>query len=311
MVEAYTVSSQYSLAVGARQQIRRPIASVVVPAHNEAKVVIRCLGGLLDEAEPGEFEVVVIANGCIDQTAELARSFHPDVHVVELAIADKVAALRAGDSATTLFPRVYVDADVSLATSALRALVDALGGEAAVAAAPRMVVAVQGRPAAVRAWYRVWLASAYRSGACVGSGVYGLNAAAHALVSPWPETFADDLHVRLSLGVSRCQVVEGHHFAQQAPYSLRSLVGVRARIVAANRAIGGGEAWPSQRSSLLRQLAQPRRWPDLAVYAGVAAAARVLARRQFVRTRWVRDDTARKAAAPQVTAPQVTATEVA
>ena len=50
------------------------VASVVIAAHNEAAVLGRCLRGLLADAEPGEFDVVVVPNGCTDATAEKARA---------------------------------------------------------------------------------------------------------------------------------------------------------------------------------------------------------------------------------------------
>ena len=63
---------------------------------------------------PGELDVVVVCNGCTDQTAELARSCGYQVRVVELASASKPAALRIGDAAALAFPRLYLDADVIL-----------------------------------------------------------------------------------------------------------------------------------------------------------------------------------------------------
>ena len=70
-----------------------PIASVVIPAHNEQAVLGRCLKSLLGEAEPGELEVVVVCNSCPDQTQQVARSFGPDVCVVETPFGSKTGTL--------------------------------------------------------------------------------------------------------------------------------------------------------------------------------------------------------------------------
>src|SRR4051794_31851306 len=74
-----------------------PTFSVVIPAHDEESVIGRCLAAWSGELEPGEAEVVVVANGCSDGTAEAARDF--GVRVLELPAASKSAALNAGDGA--------------------------------------------------------------------------------------------------------------------------------------------------------------------------------------------------------------------
>ena len=58
-----------------------PLASVVIPAHNEEAVLGRCLRVLLAGSTPGELDVVVVANACTDRTAEIARE--AGVRVVE------------------------------------------------------------------------------------------------------------------------------------------------------------------------------------------------------------------------------------
>src|SRR5680860_1419657 len=63
--------------------------SVVIPAHNEAGVIRRCLTTLLDGVEPGALDVVVACNGCSDDTAAIARSIDPTVRVVETDVASK------------------------------------------------------------------------------------------------------------------------------------------------------------------------------------------------------------------------------
>ena len=96
--------------------------SVIIPAHNEEAVIGRCLGSLLAGAPAGALEVIVVANGCSDRTATVASSFGPDVRVIELAEASKHAALNAGDSVATRFPRAFVDADIEVTWSAIDAV---------------------------------------------------------------------------------------------------------------------------------------------------------------------------------------------
>ncbi|MGD9408165.1 MAG: glycosyltransferase, partial [Gammaproteobacteria bacterium] len=50
--------------------MNRDLISVVIPAHDEEAVIQRTLGALLRSADPGEFEVIVVCNGCSDATAE-------------------------------------------------------------------------------------------------------------------------------------------------------------------------------------------------------------------------------------------------
>ena len=69
------------------------ITSILIPAHQEETTIGRCLSSLLMQAEPAEFHVIVAANGCTDNTAEVARTF-PGVEVIELA--DKFAEAYQG-----------------------------------------------------------------------------------------------------------------------------------------------------------------------------------------------------------------------
>src|SRR5690242_7161518 len=79
----------------------RPVPSVVIPAHNEATVIGRLLAGLLADAQPGEFDVIVVPNGCTDGTAAVAEKFGSAVTVVSTDIPSKYQALRLGDRYAT------------------------------------------------------------------------------------------------------------------------------------------------------------------------------------------------------------------
>ncbi|MGA8273701.1 MAG: glycosyltransferase, partial [Candidatus Sulfotelmatobacter sp.] len=86
------------------------MVSIIIPAHNEGAVIARTLKAMTDGAQPAELDIIVVCNGCSDDTAAVARRFSPAVRVLETAIAGKTNALNLGDEAARSFPRVYVDA---------------------------------------------------------------------------------------------------------------------------------------------------------------------------------------------------------
>jgi len=57
--------------------------SIVVPAHNESSVIARTLSRWGANPALDEIGVVVVCNGCTDDTANVARRFGPTVHVVD------------------------------------------------------------------------------------------------------------------------------------------------------------------------------------------------------------------------------------
>lgn len=78
--------------------------SVIIPAHDEAAVIGRLLGALVDGDPEGRLEIVVGANGCTDGTAAVARAVDPRILVAETERASKIAGLNAADGVATVFP---------------------------------------------------------------------------------------------------------------------------------------------------------------------------------------------------------------
>src|SRR5659263_169141 len=111
--------------------VRMP-ATVIIPAHNESASIWR----LLDALAPGQsaesprdspaLEVLVVCNGCTDDTAAIARQYEPGVRVMEIPEASKRHALDAGDAAAHGARRAYVDADVVISRMDILRLFDAL-----------------------------------------------------------------------------------------------------------------------------------------------------------------------------------------
>ena len=56
----------------------RPLVTVVIPAHNEGAYIgkcLECVKAAASRIEPQETEIIVVANRCTDDTAEVARSY--------------------------------------------------------------------------------------------------------------------------------------------------------------------------------------------------------------------------------------------
>jgi glycosyltransferase involved in cell wall biosynthesis len=210
-------------------------ASVVIPAHDEARVIERCLHTLLDGAEPDEFEIVVVANGCTDDTAARARRVDPSVTVVEVAQADKAGALNVGDTIATSFPRFYLDADVQLDAASARRVASALADGPALAAAPVLVVDTDSSTWPVRAWYRMWRRTAWSTESMIGSGVCALSAEGRSRFGPFPDVKAEDLWISSRFAPEERRAVDGASFTVTAAANLPLHVRRTVRVLAYNR----------------------------------------------------------------------------
>lgn len=276
--------------------------SILIAAHNEQTVIGRCLDSLLSAAEPLEFDVVVVANGCSDRTAEVAAA-RPGVRVIRLDKAGKADALNAGAAVARGFPRVYIDADAAVTTDDVRALCAALNGQI-MAAVPRRELDVRGCPLIVKGYFAVNVRlPAYHDG-LFGRGVIALSESAHSRFTRFPDMIADDLFLDSLFSASERRQVENISTTIAAPRRsadlFRRLVRVR-RANAGLRSAAGTSDIPSEvrranRMSWFQDVVVPRPWlaPAAVCYVVVSSAAAFVARRPAKPGRaWARDDSTR------------------
>ncbi|MEO0392729.1 MAG: glycosyltransferase family 2 protein [Pseudomonadota bacterium] len=270
--------------------------TILIPAHNEARVIGDTLARLHDPGgeRPDDMRIIVIANGCDDDTVSIVTRDWPQVSVVDLPEPSKVKALKAGiEHHEGGGPLVILDADIQVSLADIRALVAPLWG----AAGPdKPVLAAVGHfepdydkshwP--VRWFYRAWRLHPYFDGGKFG-GCYGLHAQACPIVKAMPVVINDDEYIARQIKASGAVVLTSCRFATAAPVTLAELIRVRSRVARGNQqlimlAAKGqvptviDDAKPGL-VFLKRLVKRPSLWPGFVVYMGVKAGA-------AIRNRW-------------------------
>jgi hypothetical protein len=291
---------------------RRPVEpakdmlSIIIPAHDEALVIGRLLGQLVSFADQGELDILVVANGCTDNTAEIAASFGPPVRVLSISAASKQEALAVGNRAARGFPRLYVDADVELEAGDASELGRVLRRPGVLCAGPERTHDMTGCGWPVRWYYDVWERLPEVRRGLFGRGVVGLTEAGYARLAARPPVLADDLAASLEFSPGERMIVPGARVIVHPPHTFADLLRIRTRATMGTDQLEGTGGAPdstarTRGTDLLAIVRQDvRLTPRVALFLIVALLARMRARRAAPpagHSVWLRDESSRLAPA--------------
>ena len=279
---------------------RGPRGAVIIPAFNEAAVIKRSLIPLSRSAVEGQIELIVVCNGCSDDTATRARTV-PGATVIELEQGSKPAALNVGDDVATVWPRVYLDADIRVSAEAVLAVLDRLRVGDVLLARPPSKYDTAAASRAVKAYYRARNRISRKDVVMWGAGVYGISQQAHERFGRFPAITGDDLFVDLQFAGAEKAVVITDPAIVTTPADLRSLLAVLRRgyrgeveLPDLKRENGVSPTTSGLRTAVAvaRTARGPRSLVDAVVYLAVSSARRVRYRKSQA---WARDDSSRNA----------------
>ncbi len=203
--------------------------SIIIPAYNEENVIQRCLDNLAPAYDDTcKIEVIVVCNGCKDNTATRARGY-AGVKVLETEIGSKILALNMGDKAASFFPRFYIDADVHVTKQALIQTAVAILENGAKAGAPALHIDLKKRNWLVRTYYNVWLSTPYCKEGLLGSGVYGLSREGRQAFKEFPDIISDDGYVRLLFPSVERHIEKQNSFTIYVPKDIGSVIKIKTR----------------------------------------------------------------------------------
>jgi glycosyltransferase involved in cell wall biosynthesis len=276
--------------------------SIVVPAHNESTVIARTLKPWVTGSGSEDISVVVVCNGCTDETVSIARRFGPTVRVVDTEIASKIHALNLGDQTSSIFPRIYVDADIVITLDAIRALAHRLDQGDVLAVAPMPDIDLTGCSRLTRLYFSVRSRLPSAGQGFGGSGVYALSEAGRRRFLQFPDLIADDTFVRLQFTPEERETLTSARSKVFPARTIRQLIAVRTRACSGTFEVA--RRFPELRSNmgetnnrtLIRLFKEPRLWPGLAIYCyvNIIARCRAVVRSRIRAAVWQRDDTSRR-----------------
>ena len=279
--------------------------TVIIPAYNEEGYIGTCLRSILQSDDPAAgagagnpVEVIVVANGCSDNTADEARALAPDFaargwrfRVMELEEGGKPGALNAGLEAAANPILAVIDADIRVSPGLIAGLARALDRPDPAYASGRFRVG-PARSLVSRLYGRFWQRLPFLADGVPGCGVFAVNAAGRARWGRIPDLISDDMFVRNHFAPGE-RIGLAEDYTWPIAEGFGALVRVRRR---QNRGLAElGEKWPD----LVRNDAPTTPTPPqklrlflrdplgFAVYAAVALAVRTPLFRP--RARWDRD----------------------
>ena len=278
--------------------------SIVIPAHNEEKVIGDTIVEYVDAVSKGALELIVVCNGCADNTETVVRSFGPHIRCITTKTASKTHALNLGDAVASGFPRFYQDADVVLTFDAVQSVSSLLDSGFFSAAAPTFRMDFTGASWLVRAYYAVWQQLPYVREGMIGTGVYALSEKGRRRFGAFPEIIADDGYVRRLFQPHERTAVDTCFSRVRSPKNLDGLLKIKTRSRLGIYELE--DKFPELKcneekkysSALLLIIGKVSLWPKVPVYLLVNFLARIRAKRHFKHLGfkgWERDDSSRKA----------------
>jgi len=262
------------------------MSSVIIPAHNESSVIKDSLLSLQHENDEN-ISVIVVSNGCSDNTAQVARCFGSRITSIETPIPSKTNAINLGEEYASSYPYIYMDADIQLTNGSLDKIVSVLsdGQYLAVSPTPKMDFTYSNW--FVKAYYDVWLSLPYSRQGLMGAGVYALSEEGRKRFKTFPDIIADDGYVRALFKEHERSNVEGAHAIVKAPASLYWLIKIKTRSRMGQWQLA--ERFPElidneekdYSKALSDVLRQPLLWPKVMVYIYVNFISRIMAKRKM------------------------------
>ena len=281
------------------------MATVIVPAHNEAGVIEACLNSIVGQDNVDN--IIVACNGCTDETAQIVLEKYPDIHCLDIKTPSKVNALNEAEAYARelglTFPVYYIDADTRLSDNCLTKINAYLKAHQDILlAAPTPMINTSASSWLVKTYYKVWVNLPYIKEGVIATCSYIITETGRQRFDQFPEVINDDGFVRCNFWNREISNVPGTEIYINAPRDIYSLIKIKTRARLGNMQLAAtGQCKvkeDKQYGSVMRNRLLSRDWFSTLIYIGIAGIIRIRSKNQFKRLkdyRWEKDLSSRNA----------------
>ncbi len=217
---------------------------IIIPAFNEETLIAKTLTTLFNDNSLRDIEVLVICNGCNDQTYYQVNSFikenalslenkNIDLLVLETSKASKTNALNIGINNSRGLIKVLIDADIQINGEDINILIDELQNKKLKAISPRVKFSFEKSNFIVRQYYRIASQSFYNVNIRL-SNVIALSDTGVKQIVPLPDVIADDEYIRRQFAQHEYAVSSNCFLTFTCAKTLGSLIQVLTRVERGN-----------------------------------------------------------------------------
>jgi len=218
--------------------------SVIIPAHNEERLIVSTLICLLADQQLTHCKIYIVCNGCTDNTISVVRSYvksqlksltsrHIEFEIIETNKASKTHALNMGIAASNTDHVILLDADISISGEDILNLFEYLNANQLLAAAPKVKFQYQKSSFLVRSYYHLSSQSFYNQYHRL-SNVIALSQEGLKRIDKIPGIIADDEYIRRQFKSDEYKILNTISFDFVCPKTLRDLLQVLTRVERGN-----------------------------------------------------------------------------
>jgi len=279
------------------------MATVIVPAHNEASVIEDCLHSIVHQ--DGIDHIIVACNGCTDNTVDIVRSKFPQVVCLDIETPSKTNALNvAEEKARELgisYPIFYIDADTQLSDNCIPKISRAMAeNDELYLTAPTPIIDTRASSWLVKTYYKVWTNLPYIKAGVIATCSFVVSKAGRQRFDKFADVIGDDGFIRCHFKNSEISNIKGAQIFIRAPRDIFSLIKIKTRARLGNMELIARNKCPVQEAkqygNVMRTRLLSRQFFPTLVYIAIALVIRVRAKQQFKQLdsyQWEKDTSSR------------------
>jgi len=207
------------------------MATVIVPAHNEAGVIENCLNSIIQQSDVDH--LIVACNGCTDDTVAIVQQKFPSAICLEIQKPSKVNALneaeRVAKKMGIRYPIFYIDADTQLSKNCIQHIIHTLENSQVLLAAPTPIINTSKSSWLVKKYYQIWINLPYIKEGVIATCSYIITKQGRQRFDKFPNLINDDGYVRCHFNKNEISNIVGTEIYIQAPRDIFSLIKIKTR----------------------------------------------------------------------------------